>query len=100
MIDNGLIEEVKKFYNQGLKTKPLLSGIGYKELYKYFDKQLSLTEAIDLIKKNSRHYAKRQYTFFNNQLNVTWFNVDFNNFQNTINEITSYIERNNPNDRS
>lgn len=100
MIDNGLIEEVKKFYNQGLKTKPLLSGIGYKELYKYFDKQLSLTEAIELIKKNSRHYAKRQYTFFNNQLNVTWFNVDFNNFQNTINEITSYIERNNPNDRS
>ena len=50
-------------------------------------------EAIDKIKQNSRHYAKRQYTFFNNQLNVNWFNVDFNNFNNTINEVIDFIEK-------
>lgn len=98
MIKNGLISEVKKYYDQNIKTKPLLGGIGYKELYAYFDHQVSLKEAIDNIKKNSRHYAKRQYTFFNNQLEVNWFNVDFNNFNKTIKEIEIFIERNYPND--
>ena len=46
----------------------------------YFDNKYSLEDSLELIKKNSRHYAKRQYTFFNNQMNVEWFNVDFNNF--------------------
>jgi tRNA dimethylallyltransferase len=72
-----------------------MGGIGYKELYDYFDNKISLTEALDKIKQNSRRYAKRQYTFFNNQLDVTWFNVDFNNFENTINEVVKYIERSN-----
>ena len=49
-------------------------------------------EAIDLIKKNSRHYAKRQYTWFNNKLNLNWFNVDFNNFDNTINKVNEKIK--------
>lgn len=93
MIQNGLIEEVKKFYDQNIKTKPLLGGIGYKELYDYFDNKITLEEAINKIKQNSRHYAKRQYTFFNHQLNVNWFNVDFNNFENTINEVISFIEK-------
>ena len=47
-------------------------------------------EAIELIKKNSRKYAKRQYTFFKNQFDIKWFNVDFNNFNNTINEVLEY----------
>ncbi len=92
MVKNGLIEEVENFYKKNINTKPLLSGIGYKELYKYFNKEISLEEALELIKKNSRHYAKRQYTFFNNQLNVKWFDVDYNNFTNTINEVIKYIE--------
>ena len=93
MVENGLLEEVKYFYDKDIKTKPLTGGIGYKELYNYFDKTKTLDEAIEDIKQNSRHYAKRQYTFFNNQLNVKWFDVDFNDFNNTINEVIKYIEK-------
>ena len=92
MIENGLIEEVKSFYDKGIKTKPLLSAIGYKELYQYFDNQISYEEAIDLIKRNSRRYAKRQYTFFNHQFNIKWFNVNIDNFDETIFEVSKYID--------
>ena len=93
MVENGLLEEVKEFYNKKITSKPLMGGIGYKELYDYFDNKVTLEEALDKIKQNSRHYAKRQYTFFNNQLDVKWFDVDFNNFNNTINEVKEYIEK-------
>ena len=93
MVENGLLEEVKSFYDKGIKTKPLTGGIGYKELYAYFDGKCTLEEAIDKIKQNSRHYAKRQYTFFNNQLNVKWFETNYENFNETINEVIKYIER-------
>lgn len=92
MVKNGLIEEVKYFYDKKIITKPLTGGIGYKELYKYFNKELSLDEALDLIKRNSRRYAKRQYTFFNHQLPTKWFNTDYNNFSNTIKEVSTYID--------
>lgn len=98
MIKNGLLDEVKSFYDQGIKSKPLLGGIGYKELYAYFNDELSLDTAIENIKKDSRHYAKRQYTFFNNQFDVKWFDVDFTNFQNTINNVIKYVEKENSND--
>jgi len=99
MMNNGLLNEVKTLYDKGIKTKPLTGGIGYKELYAYFDGKVSLEEAIDKIKQNSRHYAKRQYTFFNNQLDVKWFDVDFNDFNNTVKEVEKYIEED-KNDRS
>ena len=92
MIENGLIDEVKSFYDKGIKTKPLLSAIGYKELYQYFDNSITYEEAIDLIKRNSRRYAKRQWTFFKHQFDMKWFNVDINNFDKTINEVEKYIE--------
>lgn len=93
MVQDGLLDEVRKFYEAGIKTKPLINGIGYKELYKYFDGEYSLEEALDKIKQNSRHYAKRQYTFFNNQLDVNWFDVNFQDFDKTIDEVCSFIER-------
>ena len=93
MIEMGLVDEVKSFYDKGIKTKPLLSAIGYKELYQYFDGIITYEEAIDLIKKNSRRYAKRQYTFFNHQFNMKWFNVDINNFNKTINEVEIYLNK-------
>jgi len=92
MLKEGLLEEVKELYDENIKTKPLTGGIGYKELYAYFDGKTTLEEAINKIKQNSRHYAKRQYTFFNNQLDVKWFNVDFDNFNKTIKEVENYIE--------
>ena len=93
MIDNGLLDEVKYFYDNGMKYKPLLGGIGYKELFSYYDGEISLDEAIDLIKRNSRRYAKRQYTFFNNQFDIKWFFVNFDNFNETIIDVCGYIDK-------
>lgn len=94
MIKDGLLNEVKAFYDKNIRTKPLLNAIGYREIYSYFDGNISLEEAINKIKQNSRHYAKRQYTFFNHQLPIVWFETDYSNFNNTIKQIISYIENN------
>lgn len=92
MIKNGLLNEVESFYQRKIFTKPLLGGIGYKELYQYFDKKISLEEAIEMIKRNSRRYAKRQYTFFNHQLPITWFQTDYECFENTVRDILKYLD--------
>ena len=94
MIKNGLLNEVKSFYDKGIRTKPLIGGIGYREMYKYLDGEYNLEVMIEEIKKDSRHYAKRQYTFFNHQLDVNWFNVDFSNFDNTILKVRDFISNN------
>ncbi len=92
MIKNGLIDEVKHFYEAKINSKAINTGIGYKELYQYFNNEITIEDAINLIKKNSRHYAKRQYTFFNHQMNVKWFDVNFNDFNDTIEEVIKYID--------
>ena len=94
MIKEGLLNEVKVFYDKNIRTKPLLNAIGYREIYSYFDGNISLEEAIDKIKQNSRHYVKRQYTFFNHQLPVVWFETDYSNFNNTVEKVINYIENN------
>ena len=94
MIKEGLLNEVKVFYDKNIRTKPLLNAIGYREIYSYFDGNISLEEAIDKIKQNSRHYAKRQYTFFNHQLPVVWFETYYSNFNNTVEKVINYIENN------
>lgn len=90
-----LIDEVKPFYLKNIYSKALQTAIGYKELYEFFDNKKTLKEVNELIKQTTRNYAKKQYTWFNNQMNIKWFNVDFDNFINTINEIVSYIEKDN-----
>lgn len=95
MFTAGLMSEVKKFYDQGINSKALKTGIGYKELYGYFSGKITLEECKELIKQRSRKYAKRQYTFFNHQLPIKWFNVNYNNFNETINEVLKYIEKTN-----
>ena len=92
MFEEGLLEEVRGFYDKNIESKALSTAIGYKELYAYFKGEIDLEEAKELIKKNSRHYAKRQYTWFNNQMDIKWFNVDFNNFNKTIKEVEKYID--------
>lgn len=92
MIDNGLENEAKKVYNTGIRSKAVMTPIGYKELFDYFESKINKDEAIELIKKRSRNYAKRQYTWFNNKLNVKWFNVDFDDFNKTIDDVKKYIE--------
>ena len=91
MVKDGLLEEAKKIYDSNIRTKAIMTPIGYKELFPYFENKKTLEECLELIKQNSRKYAKRQYTWFNNQMDVVWFNVDFDNFNNTIKEVYNYI---------
>jgi len=93
MLENGLLDEAKKIYDTGIRTKAVLTPIGYKELFEYFDNKCTLEESIELIKQRSRKYAKRQYTWNNHQIPVNWFDVDFNNFDNTVNEILDFINK-------
>ena len=92
MINEGLINEVKYFYDNNLIERPLLTGIGYKEVISYFKGDISYEEMVELIKKNSRHYAKRQYTFMNNKMDIKWFEVCFSDFNKTVVEIEDYID--------
>ena len=93
MLENGLLEESKRIYDTGIRSKAVLTPIAYKELFEYFDGNISLEESIELIKQRSRKYAKRQYTWNNHQIPVNWFDVDFNNFDNTVNEILDFINK-------
>ena len=92
MINNGLMEEAKKIYDTNIRSKAVMTPIGYKELFDYFDNKCTLEQSIELIKQRSRRYAKKQYTWFNHQIDLKWFEVDFNNFNNTISNVIKYIE--------
>lgn len=94
MVKSGLINEAKYFYDNKINSKAIKTAIAYKELYLYFDGEITLDEAVNLIKQRSRNYAKRQYTWFNNQMDVKWFNINVNNFEQTINDVINYIENN------
>lgn len=78
MISDGLVNEINNLLNNGVSFEDqCMQAIGYKEFKEYFLGNMKLEECISQIKLNSRHFAKRQYTFFNNQLNVKWFeNLD------------------------
>ena len=94
MVEEGVIEEARSFYDQNLRSKALLTGIGYKELYSYFDGECSKEEAIEKIKQNSRRYAKRQYTFFNHQFkDIVWLSVNLNHFEQTVEEALDIIRK-------
>ena len=93
MINDGLVLEVtglKEFY---CNSRVLNTAIGYKEFKDYLFSNEKIENVIEKIKQNSRRYAKRQYTFFNHQMDVNWFFVDFNNFSNTIEEVRAYLEK-------
>lgn len=91
MFDEGLLLEAKNLYSKHYKKYS--SIIGYKELELYFKGDISLDEAKELIKKNTRHYAKRQMTWFKNQMtDITWFKVNYNNFNETLEEIKNFLD--------
>lgn len=91
MIKNGLLVEIDSLKDSYKTSRILNSAIGYKEFYDYLENNKSLEDVVKEIKKNSRHYAKRQYTFFNNQMKVAWFDADFNNFERTIDKVIDYL---------
>lgn len=91
MIKDGLLEEVTALKDQYHNSKILNSAIGYKEFFDYFFSNKSLDDTKEEIKKNCRHYAKRQYTFFHHQMNVEWFNINYEDFNQTIGEVEKYL---------
>ncbi len=88
MIQNGLLKEAKWLYDQHVFPK----GIGYQELYPYFQGNISLESAIDEIKKNTRHLAKRQETWFKNQLSSHFYMVNLEDMNQTIGQIKKDID--------
>ena len=93
MINNGLIDEVKSLIDYYPNSRILNSAIGYKEFYDFLFNDKDIDIVVEEIKQNSRRFAKRQYTFFKHQFSTKWFDVDFNNFNNTIDEVYNYIKK-------
>lgn len=92
MFNEGLLLEAHNLYNLNIKNYSNI--IGYKELNMYFNNEISLEEAKELIKRNTRRYAKRQFTWFNNQMkDIVWFDVNYKNINETINNIINYINK-------
>lgn len=90
MLADGLIEEVK---NIGINNYSITSkvAIGYKEVIQYLNNEIDYNEMVELIKKNSRHYAKRQFTWFKNQDNCQVVNINLEDFNKTIDEVYNLI---------
>ncbi len=94
MIALGLVDEVKKILEMGYdKNLVSMQGLGYKEIVMYLENQITLNEAIEIIKRDTRRFAKRQITWFKHQCNGTWLTIDNN--QNLINNIVElYLSKN------
>lgn len=90
MVDLGLVDEVKNLLDEGLdKNSQSLKAIGYKEVISYLDGEIDFDEMVDLIKKNSRHYAKRQLTWFRRDDRIKWFDRESDRI---LSDIESYID--------
>ena len=77
MIEAGLVEEVKKLLNMGYKEDLVsMQGLGYKEIVKYLKGEYSLEEAIEILKRDTRHFAKRQLTWFRRDERIKWFKIE------------------------
>lgn len=85
MMEAGLLEEAKKVFPH--KDLNALQTVGYRELFDYFENNISLPEAIEAIKMNTRRFAKRQLTWFKRKENTRWFD-----FKTTTKEIIQYID--------
>ena len=90
MIDLGLVDEVKNLLDEWLdKNSQSLKAIGYKEVISYLDGIIDFDEMVDLIKKNSRHYAKRQLTWFRREKRIKWFDRESDTI---LSDIENYID--------
>lgn len=85
MISDGLVPEVENLL--GLRSYKAMKTVGYQELFEYFDQHITLEKAVELIKRNSRHYAKRQITWFKKNKDVNWYEpIQFDLIVQKINE--------------
>ena len=77
MINNGLIKEVEKLKEMGFHRGMVsMQGLGYKEILAYLDEEMSLEEAVRILKRDTRHFAKRQLTWFRREPETVWVNKD------------------------
>ncbi|MCM1259398.1 MAG: tRNA (adenosine(37)-N6)-dimethylallyltransferase MiaA [Prevotella sp.] len=90
MVDDGLIEEVSSIGEENFSRTSKVA-IGYKECLSYLKGDISKTEMIEQIQKNSRHYAKRQFTWFRNKTSARMVDIDITNFQQTVDEVQNLI---------
>lgn len=91
MLKNGLIEEVKSLKDAGVtRDCQSMKAIGYKEVYAYLDGEISYDEMVELIKKHSRNYAKRQLTFLRGMDNINY--IDVENLNDAIKEISKKVK--------
>lgn len=81
MMEQGLLKEVHALYKKGLENCQSMQAIGYKEFIPYFKGHITLEEAITTLKRNSRRYAKRQFTWFKNKMDVHWYRIGIENDQ-------------------
>ncbi len=93
MLSNGLIDEVKSLIDKGYdKNLVSMRGIGYKEIIDYLEGNTDLEETINILKRNTRRFAKRQFTWFLKDKNVKWFSTDnLEKIDNTIKDIFEYL---------
>jgi tRNA dimethylallyltransferase len=93
MVEGGLIEEVKKLYTIYGENLRRINVIGYSEIIDYFKGEITLEEAVFQIKQNSRRYAKRQFTWFKNDPDVIWFDVEKMSEEEILGEILRLIKK-------
>ena len=96
LVKEGLFEEVKMLREMGLSESDIsMKGIGYKEVLAYFDGEYDLETAIDTIKKNTRHFAKRQITWLKRYDDMKWFDLsESKDDKDSIREIITWLEKN------
>lgn len=98
MMESGLLDEVRRLHDSGLRDVQSIKAIGYKELYAYFDGMYSLEEAVAKLKRNSRQYAKRQFTYFRNKMPILWLDATVD-VENNLGEIMRFWQENDRNRR-
>ena len=90
MISSGLEAEVRSLYDAGMREDDIsMKGIGYREFFPYFDNRITLDEVIENIKADTRHFAKRQLTWFRRERDVKW--IDVRDFGRDKDRITDYM---------
>lgn len=94
MIENGLLDEVRAAANIAGWDHPAMLAIGYKEFRNYFDGSITLEDAISLVQRNTRRFAKRQITWFKHQLPCRWLDMsDLHDVNQTISEVKEWMSR-------
>ena len=96
LVEQGLFDEVEKLRDMGLTAENIsMKGIGYKEILDFFSGKYTRDEAIDTIKKNTRHYAKKQLTWFRRYDKMNWYNIsEFDNDDNAAGVIAAWVRKN------